>query len=80
MGGSTPVPLKDRMSVWLETVPAFLKHLDIKYVNLLSHSAGTLYCLNTLYYLRDILDPDRPYVAMIGMKIPVRRLDKLLIP
>ena len=58
--------LQDRMKVWLETVPALLKHLDIKYVSLVCHSAGTLYLLNTLYYLRDILHPEHPYVAMIG--------------
>ena len=65
-GGSTFVPLQDRMKVWLETVPALLNHLGIKHVSLLSHSAGTMYCLNTIYYLRDILRPEHSYVAMLG--------------
>ena len=65
MGGSTPVPLNIRMKVWLEMVPALLQKLNVKHVSLLCHSAGTLYGLNTLYYLRDILDPERPFVALI---------------
>jgi pyrrolidone-carboxylate peptidase len=67
MGGATPVPLKHRINVWLETVPALLKLLHVEYVSLMSHSAGTVYCLNTLYHLRDLLEPTRPYVAFIGM-------------
>ena len=66
MGGSTGVPLQDRIKVWLETVPALLKHLDVEYVSLLSHSAGTMYGLNTLYYLRHLLHPVHPYAAFIG--------------
>lgn len=66
MGGSTLVPLEHRMKVWLETIPALLKHLGVEHVSLLSHSAGTLYALNAMYYLRDILYPEHPYVALIG--------------
>ncbi len=66
MGGSTRVPLKIRIAVWLEVVPELLKHLDVKHVSLLAHSAGTIYCLNTLYHLRSILDPNRPYLALIA--------------
>ena len=66
MGGSTPVPLKVRMKVWLESVPALLQKLDVQHVSLLCHSAGTIYGLNTLYYLRDFLDPDRPLINIIG--------------
>ena len=55
-----------RIDTWLETVPAILKLLDVQHVSLMSHSAGTTYCLNTLYHFRDILDPARPYVTMIG--------------
>ncbi|KAK3701694.1 hypothetical protein LTR37_015347 [Vermiconidia calcicola] len=66
MGGSTPVALSLRVQVWLETVPALLRKLNVEHVSLMSHSAGTIYCLNTLYHLRDILDPMKPYVAMIG--------------
>lgn len=66
MGGSTPVPQNVRMKVWLETVPILLKTLNVEMVSLLSHSAGTLYALNTIYHLRDILDPKAPYVGLIG--------------
>ncbi|KAK5126722.1 hypothetical protein LTR85_009656 [Meristemomyces frigidus] len=66
MGGSDPVPLSIRMDVWLETVQALLKTLDVQHVSLMSHSAGTMYAFNTLYRMRDILDPQRPYVAMIA--------------
>ena len=69
MGGSTPVPSAVRMRVWLEAVPALLKNLNVQHVSLLCHSAGTIYGLNTLYYLRDILDPERPYVALICEKL-----------
>ncbi|KAK5135072.1 hypothetical protein LTR08_005597 [Meristemomyces frigidus] len=66
MGGSTPVPSFIRIAVWLETVPALLKALNVKHVSLASHSAGTIYALNTIYHLRDILDPQRPYLAMVA--------------
>ncbi|KAK4547187.1 hypothetical protein LTR36_001408 [Oleoguttula mirabilis] len=66
MGGSTPVPLNIRIDVWLETVPAFLSALGVQHVSLLSHSAGTMYAFNTIYQLRDILDPRRPYLAIIA--------------
>ncbi len=60
------VPLKIRIPTWLEIVPAILKLLDVKHVSLMCHSAGGIYCFNTLYHLRNILDPKRPYVAMIA--------------
>lgn len=68
IGGSTPVPIDQRIGVWLETVPRLLQHLDVtdEGVSLVSHSAGTIYLLNTLYYLREILHKERPYVAMLG--------------
>ncbi|GAB1735066.1 hypothetical protein NU219Hw_g134t1 [Hortaea werneckii] len=65
MGGSTPVRLDLRVNVWLETVPAFLKALSVEHVSLMCHSIGTIYALNTMYMLRDILDPRHPYVAFI---------------
>ena len=70
MGGSTPVPQKIRIQVWLETVPVLLRILNVEKVSILSHSAGTLYALNTIYHLRDILDPEAPYVALIGQSHP----------
>jgi hypothetical protein len=67
MGGSTPVDLKQRLPVWLETVPALLQHLNIKHVSLASHSAGTVYLLNTLYHFPHLLEPENPRVALLGM-------------
>lgn len=66
MGGSTPVPLNIRMRVWLETVPALLAKLNLEHVSLLTHSAGTVYTLDTLVHLPQILDPRAPYVGFIG--------------
>ncbi|KAK8873372.1 Alpha/Beta hydrolase protein [Apiospora arundinis] len=66
MGDSTNVPLAQRLAVWLETVPALLKHLGIDHVALVSHSAGTIYNLNLLYHFRDILSPTKPFVALFA--------------
>lgn len=54
------------MSVWLETVPALLQQLNVEYVAIVTHSAGTVYTLNTLYHHRSILDPKAPFVAFLG--------------
>lgn len=70
MGHSTDVPLAQRLNVWIELVPQFLAHLQIKHVALASHSAGTIYLLNTLVRCRQILDPNRALVALVGM-VPV---------
>lgn len=69
MGHSTNVPLPQRVTTWIELVPRFLAHLQIKHVALASHSAGTIYLLNTLIRCRDILHPDRPLVALVGMVV-----------
>ncbi|KAJ5170187.1 uncharacterized protein N7500_002970 [Penicillium coprophilum] len=66
MGNSTEVPLAQRVSAWVETVPRLLAHLDIQHVSLVSHSAGTMYLLNTLYYCRDILYPEKPMVTFLA--------------
>lgn len=66
MGGSTSVPLKVRVQVWLETVPALLEKVEVEHVSIVSHSAGTMYALNTLYHLREILDPNAPYIGLVG--------------
>lgn len=68
MGGSTRIPLKLRIRVWLETVPALLERLQVQHVSLMSHSAGTLYALNTLHHLPHILDPKAPYIAFLCRK------------
>jgi hypothetical protein len=67
MGKTTDVPLEQRMSVWIEIVPLLLAHLGIQHVALASHSAGTMYLLNTLYRCREILDPEKPMATFIGM-------------
>jgi pimeloyl-ACP methyl ester carboxylesterase len=55
-----------RMPVWLETVPALLRAVQVKHVALVTHSAGTMYTLNTLLQHRGILDAKTPYVAYLG--------------
>ncbi|KAK1986176.1 hypothetical protein LZ30DRAFT_778511 [Colletotrichum cereale] len=64
-GGTTPVPAGDRVRVWLEMVPALLRHLGVRHVSLAAHSAGTIYALNTLLHQRRLLSPSRPYVALV---------------
>ncbi|KAJ5206706.1 hypothetical protein N7472_003154 [Penicillium cf. griseofulvum] len=66
MGNFTEVPLAQRVSIWIETVPRLLAHLGIRHVSLASHSAGTIYLLNTLYYCRDILYPEKPMVSLLA--------------
>ncbi|CAI7622388.1 unnamed protein product [Penicillium glandicola] len=66
MGNSTDVPLAQRVSTWIETVPRLLAHLGIQHVSLASHSAGTMYLFNTLYYCRDILYPEKPVVSILA--------------
>ncbi|KAJ5156800.1 hypothetical protein N7492_009603 [Penicillium capsulatum] len=64
MGGSTDVPLAQRVSIWLETVPRLLANLAIQHVALASHSAGTIYLLNTLYHCRDLVSPNAPVTML----------------
>ncbi|KAK6379877.1 hypothetical protein LTS17_005951 [Exophiala oligosperma] len=69
-GGSTPVTLDIRVAVWLETVPVLLHQLGVEHVSIVTHSAGTIYTLNTLIRYRDILDPKMPYVAFMAPFVP----------
>jgi pimeloyl-ACP methyl ester carboxylesterase len=66
MGGATRVPLKIRMEVWLEIVPVLLQKAGVQHVHIITHSAGTMYSMNTLYHLRDYLYPQTPYIAFLG--------------
>ena len=66
------------MRVWLETVPALLRRLDVKHVAMVTHSAGAVYTLNTLIHHRSLLDPDAPYVAFLGSCPRVGSCDPLL--
>ena len=67
------------MRVWLETVPALLEQLNVEHVAFVTHSAGTLYTLNTLFHFRPFLDPQAPYVAFLGT-FKVITMVPLLIP
>ena len=66
LGGTPSIGIEHRVQTWLEIVPALLDHLQLKHVSIVSHSAGTIYLLNTLLYLRHVLHPTRPYVAMLA--------------
>ena len=80
--------INTRMRVWLETAPAILQRLDVKHVSIVTHSAGTLYTLNTLLQHRSLLDPKAPYVAFLGsypilVLYPIPQpdeVDKILAP
>ncbi|EFW17421.1 conserved hypothetical protein [Coccidioides posadasii str. Silveira] len=45
---------RTRVSIWIETVRGILKHLSIPHVALASHSAGTIYLLNTVLLLHGL--------------------------
>ncbi|PTB64945.1 hypothetical protein BBK36DRAFT_1170610 [Trichoderma citrinoviride] len=66
MGFSTDVPLSRRIPTWIQIVPRLLAHLDISHVALVAHSAGMLYLLNSLHHHRNLLHPERPFVAFMG--------------
>ncbi|THY93835.1 hypothetical protein D6C92_05180 [Aureobasidium pullulans] len=70
VGGSTPVPLEQRVQVWLDAVPAVLEHLGVKTISLLSHSAGAIYAINTLLLLPHLLHPHHPFAAFLSMQFP----------
>ena len=70
IGGTQAVPLDQRVATWLDMVPALLDHVQVKHVHLASHSAGTIFVLNTLLHLRHLLHPLRPYVALFGPWVP----------
>lgn len=70
------MPATQRIAVWLEAVPLILEKLNVKHVALVSHSAGTLYALNTLGQLRNILHPKAPFVAYLGIMNPSFPLEK----
>ena len=54
------------ITIIAEIVPALLDHLRVKHVTLVSHSAGTIYLLNTVLHHRHVLHPRKPYVALLG--------------
>ena len=66
IGGTEGVPLNQRIATWLDMVQGLLDHVGVKYCHLASHSAGTIFVLNTLLHQRHLLHPTKPYVAMFG--------------
>ncbi|KAL4971639.1 alpha/beta-hydrolase [Aspergillus desertorum] len=57
MGASTDVPVAKRIAVWTDIVPRLLAHLGITSVTLASHSAGTIYLLNTWARCHGLVNP-----------------------
>jgi hypothetical protein len=47
-------------------VPQLLRHLDIPYISLASHSGGSIYLLNTLVVYPQFLHPHKPYVCLFA--------------
>nr|KAK5434771.1 hypothetical protein LTR18_010266 [Exophiala xenobiotica] len=66
LGGSTPVPISQRLAVQLAAAPALLAHLGIKHVTLASHSGGAPYLLATVLAHRGLLHPKRPHVVLLA--------------
>jgi pimeloyl-ACP methyl ester carboxylesterase len=66
LGGSTPVPISQRLAVQLAAAPALLNHLGIKHVTLASHSGGAPYLLATVLAHRGLLHPKRPHVVLLA--------------
>lgn len=65
-GGSTPVPISERIETWLFTLPHLLAHLKCTQVVPIGASAGTIYLLHTLYHLPSILPRKSPYSAILA--------------
>lgn len=65
-GGSTPVPVSQRLSIFLETVIALLAHLRIQHIALASQSAGTIYALNLIAHHPDLLYPANPILTLFS--------------
>ncbi|PYI17422.1 hypothetical protein BO99DRAFT_434485 [Aspergillus violaceofuscus CBS 115571] len=77
IGGSTPVPIEKRVSVWLESVTALLDYLSISHVVPISHSAGTIYLLNLLVHKRDLLWPQTPIAILLAPWVEPKHSDVL---
>ncbi|POR34797.1 Uncharacterized protein TPAR_05021 [Tolypocladium paradoxum] len=66
IGGTDDVMAERRMPVWLDVIPALLKHLGIRHVSLGCQSGGIVHVLDMLLHHPEILHPDRPYLAVGG--------------
>jgi len=58
--------LVERIPAFLEVVPLLLAHLKIEHISLASHSAGTIYALNLISRIPEILSPTNPSVTLIS--------------
>ncbi|KAH7354775.1 Alpha/Beta hydrolase protein [Rhexocercosporidium sp. MPI-PUGE-AT-0058] len=65
-GGSTPVPVSQRIPIYLEAVVALLTHLKIQHIALASQSAGTIYALNFISHYPDLLCPSNPVLTLFS--------------
>lgn len=54
------------MLISTDVVPQLLAHLNIRHVSLASHSAGTIYLINTLLTYPQLLHPSNPYVCFFA--------------
>jgi pimeloyl-ACP methyl ester carboxylesterase len=64
MGASTDVPLNQRIATWVDLLPRLLAYLGIARVNLVAHSAGTMYLLNTWAQCRELVEPE---ITVLGL-------------
>lgn len=65
-GGTTSVPLSQRLPTFLEIVPALLAHLKIKHIHIAAQSAGTLFALNLLALNPGLLSPSHPSITLFS--------------
>ncbi|KAL4910623.1 hypothetical protein BDW74DRAFT_141503 [Aspergillus multicolor] len=63
IGGSTGVRVEERIDAWVDMLPRFLEQLGIRRVSLVSHSAGTVYLLNTLARCRGVVNREIFFLA-----------------
>ncbi|EXJ66356.1 uncharacterized protein A1O5_10508 [Cladophialophora psammophila CBS 110553] len=70
LGGSTPVPIDQRVAAQVAAVPALLGHLGVRHVTLASHSGGAPYLLAALLAHRGLLHPKRPHIVLLAPWVP----------
>lgn len=73
MGGTTDLPLAQRIAAWVDMLPRLLAHLGIPRVSLASHSAGTIYLLNTWAQCREVVNPSISFLGMESILIENRQ-------
>lgn len=50
----------------LDVVKGLVKQLKLGSISLLGHSSGAMYVLNAAFYLRHLLHPSNPYIALLA--------------